>query len=66
MGSKKYDIIQFKGKYVDETFQVDRDLQPNSRDRTDFINDCFVEWDYWTTMAKKKEEEKYKNGDKDE
>ena len=59
MANKKFDIITFKGKYVEESFQIDRDLIPSSRERKRFLDDCFAEWDYWNTMAKKKDKEKY-------
>jgi len=61
---KKFDLITFRGKFVEEVFQIDRDLPPNGGERTDFLNDCFAEWDYWETMTRKKLE-KEKEGEKE-
>ena len=57
MAVKKFDTISFYGKYVQETFQIDRDLSPNGEERQGFLDDCFAEFDYWETMTRKKVEE---------
>ena len=54
MAVKKFDTISFHGKYVDESFQVDRDLSPNGEERRKFIADCEAEWDWWNYDAKRK------------
>ena len=57
MGNKKYDVITFRGKYCEETIQIDRELAPNSPDRTGVIDDAFAEWGYWEGKARDKVKE---------